>query len=142
MHIRKQISRCLLFAAAIFVTGCPTTPVRFSAAKPVDGDNILSGYHDIAKPRSGTARVIFVRDSGLSGCALPILLSIDAKPVAKLWQSQKIEVFLTPGLHIFQIEQSPRGLGQMLEREALILDSVKNSFRISMLDINRSTHVE
>lgn len=122
-----------LLVSLLFVAGCATSPVPYRDASPVANSNLLEGYRTYAQAREGAVRVIVVRDSGMLGAALPAKLSIDGTPVAKLWSSQRLELFLAPNTYIFAVEPSPRMGGALVEREIQISKGRFYAFRISLV---------
>ena len=129
---RLHMKFLLPLAITCLVSACATSPVAFTAASPVAPSNLLEGYAAYARETTRTVRVIVVRDSGMLGAAASVKLSIDGKEVAKLWSSQRLELFLPPSAYIFSVEPSPRLGGALVERDVLISPNGKYAFRISL----------
>ncbi|MBN1665169.1 MAG: hypothetical protein JW943_16355 [Deltaproteobacteria bacterium] len=118
--------------AATLLTACATAPVRYAAATPVSQSNLLEGYGNYSKPSVGYSRVIVVRDSGMLGAASPAKLSIDGVAIAKLWSSERLELYLPPSTYIFAVEPSPRLMGALVETTYEIKPGKSYGFRISI----------
>ena len=121
--------------------------MSYNKASPVSASNLLEGYDRYSQPKEGSIRVIVVRDSGMLGAAAPVKLSIDGIAVAKLWPSQRIELFFAPHDYIFAIEPSPRLSGALVEREIVIKSGKSYAFRISLdwggaFSLQQSTHLQ
>src|SRR5881628_1102555 len=95
-----------IFSIICWLSGCATTPVPYTDATSVPQDNLLEGYKQFSNQAENRSRVIVVRDSGMLGAALPAKLSINGTEVAKLWSSERLELFLEPGTYIFGVEPS------------------------------------
>jgi len=121
---------CLIFLCTL--CGCATTPVPYEKASPIDAGNYLEGYAAYSSPSDQTVRVIVVRDSGMLGAAAPVKLSINGIGVAKLWSSQRIELFLQTATYIFGVEPSPRLGGALVERDIHIAPENPKAFRIAL----------
>ena len=126
------MKKILPLVLLLVVTGCATRPVPYRNAAPVASSNLLEGYSKYAQAREGTVRVIVVRDSGMLGAAVPAKLSIEGIPVAKLWPSQRLELFLTPNAYIFALEPSPRLGGPLVERGIELSRGKLYAFRITL----------
>jgi len=140
----KTIISLLVF---VFIAGCATSPVPYHEASSVSASDLLEGYSRYSQPKEGSVRVILVRDSGMLGAAVPAKLSIDAIAVAKLWSSQRLELFLMPDSYIFSVEPSPRLGGALVEREIQIKNGKSYAFRISLdgsgsFSIQQSTQLQ
>lgn len=118
--------------AALFLSACATAPVPYTTATPVAKSNLLEGYSQFSEPSIGASHVVVVRDSGMLGAALPAKLSIDGVPVAKLWSSERLELFLPPATYIFGVEPSPRLGGALVETTYEIKREKSYGFRIAL----------
>ena len=121
-----------IFSIICWLSGCATTPVPYTDATSVPQDNILEGYKQFSNQAENRSRVIVVRDSGMLGAALPAKLSINGTEVAKLWSSERLELFLEPGTYIFGVEPSPRLGGALVETTFEIRSGKSYAFRISL----------
>lgn len=129
------------------LAGCATSPVTFTAAMPVSAKNLLECHEKYSRPIPESVRIVIVRDSGMLGAAVPAKLSIDGCPVAKLWSSERLELFLVPGDYIFAVEPSPRLGGALVEKDVRITEGKSYSFRISLdgsgsFSLQPSTHIQ
>ena len=109
---------------------CATTPVLFAKASPVPKDRLFPGSDRFSEHKEGTVRVIVVRDTGMLGSGVRTEFRIDGDPIATLWTSERLELFLPIGQHIFSVAPSPR-LGGALVETAFTLESGRSyAFRI------------
>lgn len=122
----------MLIISICALPGCATSPVPFQKATPVSESNFLEGYVAFSQPVTGSVRVIVVRDSGMLGAAVPAKLSVNGHGVAKLWSSQRIELFMPPAVYIFSVEPSPRLGGALVERDISIAEENPHAFRIAL----------
>lgn len=137
----------IILITALILSACATTPVPYATATPVTKSNFLEGYAQFTKPSPGTSRVVVVRDSGMLGAASPAKLSIDGVPVAKLWSSERLELFLPPATYIFGVEPAPRLMGALVETTYEIKSDKSYGFRIALdssgvFSIQQSTQIK
>jgi hypothetical protein len=90
----------MTIAGALLVTivGCATEPMATSEAKPVPQDRILAAQ--LINPTSGSASLIFKRDTGLNNAACNFRLFIDGQPFADIDTGEKVQIHPAPGEHI------------------------------------------
>jgi hypothetical protein len=78
----------------IALSGCATSPIPVSEAKPVPFDEIY-GFQNKATPNSG--RLTVFRDGGLVGSGCDVVLYIDGKRAAKIGPGQRASFNLPEG---------------------------------------------
>lgn len=89
----------LAFLAAGLLSGCTTTPVPGSKAKPVPNERVY--YHSNSDVGTGTISV--TRDSGFTGGVCYFALYLNGTLAAKFDTGEKAEFKLSPGEHIIGI---------------------------------------
>jgi len=87
--------------------GCATTPTQMDNSKLVYGDQIISLPLKSTPSLNEGAKVIIIRDAGFTGSLVKEKVFIDGIPIVELWPSQRYEIFLTEGEHIFGVIPSP-----------------------------------
>ena len=107
------------------IAGCATSPITTTSAQPVPASQILSA--DLVTQTSGTAEVVVKRDSGMRGMGCMVRIYADAKPVADLWRSEKVVMYLQEGDHI--ISASTCG-GGVVEIQTIVRAGKANTYRV------------
>ncbi len=119
----KNLLSVLMLSFAI--AGCATSPITTTSAQPVPASQILSA--DLVTQTSGTAEVVVKRDSGMRGMGCMVRIYADAKPVADLWRSEKVVMYLQEGDHI--ISASTCG-GGVVEIQTIVRAGKANTYRV------------
>lgn len=94
-----------------FFFGCSTSPVRFENSRLPIESQILNAPPMAAKSIEDGAKVIIIRDSGVTGSTEMERVFIDGTPVVELWPGQRFEAFLVAGARIFGVIPSSNLLG-------------------------------
>lgn len=101
----KIIERGLLQGWWVLVcatlVGCATSPVPLSQAKPAPFDRV---YYSANTSPSANARVIFIRDSGVTGMGVHHHLFINNQKAASLAPGEMVELNLVPGEYVFGVK--------------------------------------
>ena len=119
----KNLLTVLMLGFAI--SGCATSPITTTSAQPVPASQILSA--ELVTQTNGTAEVVVKRDSGMRGMGCMVRIYADAKPVADLWRSEKVVMYLTEGDHI--ISASTCG-GGVVEIQTIVKAGKVNTYRV------------
>ena len=119
----KNLVTVLMLGFAI--SGCATSPITTTSAQPVPASQILSA--ELVTQTNGTAEVVVKRDSGMRGMGCMVRIYADAKPVADLWRSEKVVMYLTEGDHI--ISASTCG-GGVVEIQTIVKAGKVNTYRV------------
>jgi hypothetical protein len=107
------------------VCGCATSPVKTSESRVVPPSRLLPTFSRVSQASPHKAQVTVIRDSGSLNVGNRAKLFIDGAPIALLWSGERVEIFLSPGYHIFGVE------GELMST----LDETSSS-----LDAGRSYH--
>lgn len=94
----KKLSLLVAILSGMVLTGCTTTQITLDEAKSV------SPLTYAVKSNANDATVTIMRDGGMLGCASPAYVSVDEKRVAKLWASEKAQIYLPAGKYFFKME--------------------------------------
>ncbi len=86
-------------AAALFVSGCATEPVKASKAALVPADRVYA----YGQEAPGAATVIIVRDSGFTGGGASHTIKVDGVEAATLEAGERATLYLPPGDHVFGV---------------------------------------
>lgn len=129
MTRNKINARLVILTGAIMLSGCATSPITTNSAQPVPASQILSA--ELVTQTNGTAEVVVKRDSGMRGMGCMVRIyadaDADAKPVADLWRSEKVVMYLPEGDHI--ISASTCG-GGVVEIQTIVKAGKVNTYRV------------
>ncbi|MBB3228865.1 hypothetical protein FHW69_003510 [Luteibacter sp. Sphag1AF] len=117
------------------LAGCASSSraVRPADARPVPASGIL-GHDLLQADAQRTLPVTIVRDKGTVGSMTHTVLLIDRQPVAMLDRRQKVDVFLTPGVHIFTVSYMKHLTGRPLgEYNIDIQPDTDNQLRLRLV---------
>lgn len=90
-----------LIAFVVFLSGCSTSAVKVTDAKPVPAERYL--WRE--KPKTNNpAKIILVRDVGWIGAGGTIKATIDDKPFAVFWPGEKAVVELDPDEYVLNLD--------------------------------------
>lgn len=111
-----------------WLTGCATTTPDQSAIRSVPADRVsYQSSVDLAK----SSVAVFVRDSGVLGALSPINLHIDGKLAASFYPSERLELRIPLGEHVFAVVPSnPLGLASMYSIDQNLQPERVYSYRI------------
>lgn len=95
----------LLFLIAITITGCATSAVDTTDARPVPSDRITL-------KSDGDAKITITRDKGwMVGGGCYVEVTIDGKTFARMDTGETLDINVTPGRHILGISGDSKGKG-------------------------------
>lgn len=86
----KRTFLAFLIAPLVLLTGCSTTAISPDEATSVTPMNFGT------QTESENSRIVFVRDSGMLGCAVPIICLLNGAPAVSLYSSEKSTIFVKP----------------------------------------------
>lgn len=89
--------RMFILLALVVIAGCASTPIPTDQAEPTK--DIVD--RTVTTPRDGASQVVIKRDSGATGIACSIRISLNGRPVANLRAGQVVTVYLSPAEYIF-----------------------------------------
>jgi hypothetical protein len=99
----KLISTPLIIVA-MWTGSCTTSPVKTSESRLVPPSRLLPAFSRVSQASPHKTAVTIIRDSGSLNVGNRVKLFIDGAPIALLWSGERVEVFLSPGYHIFGVE--------------------------------------
>jgi hypothetical protein len=124
-----QTLRLAIWILALLLAGCATSPVKTAESRVVPPSRLLPAFSRVSQASSHKAQVTIIRDSGSLNVGVRSKLFIDGAPIALLWSGERVEVFLSPGYHIFGVEGE---LMSTLDETSLSLDARRSyHFRIT-----------
>jgi hypothetical protein len=132
----KRLRICLLF---LVVTGCSTSPIKPSDAKPVAPDRIL-GFQQAT---ADAARIVVTRDSGALGMGCSYRLTINGTPAAVFWPAETASFNVAAGPLVLKLLSEDLACSGDVTRETNITVGEVKPFRIKAgsdgsLDIQRA----
>lgn len=141
-----NLRRLTPFAAALFLTGCATTPTKISDSQPVKQERYYADYRLYALPVPHGSKVIVVRDDGVLGSAVKIKVLVDGHELAGLFQHDRLEFYVTAGDHILSTDPTPN-LGVAVKEHQFIFHADQTSyFRVgndgTAFDIQPTTQIQ
>src|SRR5262249_48994999 len=101
--VRHRGKRAFILLA-LLLASCATSPVKTSESRVVPPSRLLPAFSRISQASPHKAPIAIIRDSGSLNVGVRAKLFIDGAPVALLWSGERVEVFLSPGYHIFGVE--------------------------------------
>lgn len=118
----------ILFCCLLVISGCATHPISNAEAALASIDRILD--KSFLQEGPGTGEVTIKRDSGIGGSGCSTRIFVNGKPVADIWVSEKIVLYLPEGEYI--LSAWPNGIcgGGLSEVKALIKVGSKSTYRI------------
>lgn len=136
-----------LIATVGLISGCATTPVPLTSAKPVPANRLLA----FQAPVDGkTATIAVVRDEGFTGGGCFLGLYLNGVLAARMDVSEGARFHVNPGEVLLRVSWDPKGSGlcgfgsgEWKQIESLVRLNEEKSFRLSInptggLDIMRS----
>lgn len=135
--------------AAITLTGCATTPIPSTMAKPAPSERLLAFQE---KPNGSSGMLTVTRDAGFLGGGCYYAVSINGTTAARLDVGEKSTFYVPAGEVILRAGRDPYGkalcgLGQdeWTQRETLLKAGEAKYFRMSIdangkSDIQRADH--
>jgi len=92
----------LIFAAAICLAGCATSPTESKNARQVPPENIYA--KDLLKPAGkAIVPVTVTRDEGFVGVAFGDTLRVNGRDIAKFAAGERLTFYLPPGAVVFAV---------------------------------------
>src|SRR5215470_9376935 len=112
--------RQALILLVLLLGSCATSPVKTSESRVVPPSRLLPSFSRISQASPHKAQVTIIRDSGSLNVGVRAKLFIDGAPIALLWSGERVEVFLSPGYHIFGVQGELMGT---LDETSLSVDA-------------------
>jgi hypothetical protein len=100
----RDRGRQALILLVLLLGSCATSPVKTSESRAVPPSRLLPAFSRVSQASRHKAQVTIIRDSGSLNVAVLAKLFIDGDPIALFWSGERVEVFLTPGYHVFGVE--------------------------------------
>ena len=132
-------------AFAAFVSGCATSPVSPSQAKPVPRERLFAFQEKLPK---STATISVTRDSGLLGSGCFLAFSLDGVRAGRFDPSENARFYVEPGEHLLSVRPDAEGSGlchfatiQNNARETIMRENENKNFRI-MMDPNGTADIQ
>jgi hypothetical protein len=125
-------TRCTALALLLLAlqAGCATSPVPAGQALQVPLDRVTAP--ELLQPAAGTGLLAVTRDSGFMGSGCNARLHVDARPVADLASSERIEVHLPAGDHVLSVSWPGAMCGGGIVEAAVVIEPTKpKRYRIS-----------
>src|SRR5215510_11085358 len=95
--------KSIVLLLALVAAGCATAPITMQSGTAAPPARIHQA--ELAMPGPGrTAKVSFLRDSGMLGAACTHKVSVDGRAVFSLRSGEYQTLYLTPGQHTFAVE--------------------------------------
>jgi hypothetical protein len=122
--------RLLILIAAISIGGCATSakPIPTEQAKRVPADRILD--QKFMSPDAGMVSVVIKRDVGLVALC-SVRFFVNGTAVADLMKGEKIELFLSPGDHMFAFNGNSVCEGTIVEGRVSVKENEPQTYRIT-----------
>jgi hypothetical protein len=126
--------RHAIFALALtsLLASCATSPTQLADSRVPPAKQLLQGYSAASVPTPGAVKITVVRDSGNTGRAGNMKLSIDGLEIATLDVKERVDLYVQPGARIFALQPVPTFLGSAQESTQQIGEDYPKVFRISM----------
>ena len=113
----------------LLLSSCATSPVRTSESRAVPPSRLLPAFSRVSQASPHKAQVSIIRDSGSLNVGNRAKLFIDGALIALLWSGERVDVFLSPGYHIFGVQGELMGA---VEETSSSLDAGRSyHFRIT-----------
>src|SRR5215472_996 len=100
----RNCGRQALILVMLLLASCATSPVRTSESRAVPPSRLLPAFSRVSQASPHKAQVSIIRDSGSLNVGNRAKLFIDGAPIALLWSGERVDVFLSPGYHIFGVQ--------------------------------------
>lgn len=107
----------------LILPACESAPVRVTDARDVPPKRIFQMPKTDA---AASATVTIVRDSGYVGSGSTIMFKVDGVEVARFATSERLEIKLKPGTHVFSVGNVP------FESETSLKDGEHAYYRITV----------
>lgn len=136
-----------IFIFLIIISGCATTPVPVSKAKPISTDRVLE-FKEPSVDRS--AHIIIIRDEGMIASGCYCALYVNGILAARIDPKEKVDFYVPPGEVLLKVSEDPLGKGlcgfnldNWIQRETIIKAGETKYFRMSIssegaFDISRT----
>lgn len=120
----------LLLWATIFIGGCATSakPIPTEQAKQVPTDRILD--QKLMSPDAGRVSIVIKRDVGLVAIC-SVRFFVNGAAIADLMKGEKIELFLSPGDHMFAFNGNSVCEGTLVEGRVTVKENEPQTYRIT-----------
>jgi hypothetical protein len=92
-----------LLPLLLCIAACSTTPITEQSGKPVPSDRIYLPEFTVQSAER-TAKVSFLRDSGILGVACTDKVLVNGRPVFAIRAGEYQSLFLPPGQYFFGLE--------------------------------------
>jgi hypothetical protein len=129
----------------LLLSGCATTPIPLTEAKPAPSDRLLA-YQD--KNAETTSTLVVTRDGGFLGGGCYYAVSINGTLAARLDTGETSRFYLVPGEVVIRAGRDPQGKGmcslgqdEWTERESILRQHETKLFRLS-IDANGKTDIQ
>lgn len=120
--------RILATVLLLFLAACATHPISDTEATPVPSDRVLD--YTYLTPKPDTGQILVKRDSGVGGSACSSRIFLNAKPVADLFSSEKVSMYLPAGRYILSAWPNNICGGGMSEVQADVIAGQTIRFRV------------
>jgi len=125
----RDCGRQALTLVILLLSSCATSPVRTSESRAVPPSRLLPAFSRVSQASPHKAQVSIIRDSGSLNVGNRAKLFIDGALIALLWSGERVDVFLSPGYHIFGVQGELMGA---VEETSSSLDAGRSyHFRIT-----------
>lgn len=128
MRLSFLSTSVLAIVCVTALSGCATTPVSNSNAKPVPVERIISKSSQLKK--TGDATVNVKRDAGFIGSGCNIVVYLDGKPIAELDTAEKVTFYAQPGEHILSVKQTSICVAGLKEIAISLKENDEKTYRI------------
>lgn len=135
----------IIAALCSLATGCATSPVASSQAKPVPAQRIFA-FQD--KTSKSTASIIVTRDSGFLGGGCFLAFSLDGVRAGRFDPGETASFHVEPGEHLLAVKPDAEGSGlchfatiENSARETILRENETKNFRI-MMDQNGTADIQ
>lgn len=113
---------------AIAMAGCATEPVPTATTTLVPSERVLSTVDAHAGP--GTGLVMIKRDAGYLGSRCELRVLANARPLALLMPSERIEVYLPAGDYVLSVDTNGRCEKSLAEVATTVKSEGQTAFRV------------
>ena len=100
----RDCRRQVLILLVLLLASCATSPVSTSESRAVPPSRLLPAFNRVSRAALHKAQVTIIRDSGSLNVGNRAKLFIDGAPIAFLWSGERVDVFLSPGYHVFGVQ--------------------------------------
>ncbi|MBI1976150.1 MAG: hypothetical protein HYS56_01415 [Candidatus Omnitrophica bacterium] len=138
MNVTQTNLFCAVLASAVFTSGCATTPVSYSEARPVPLKRVFAPQ--FLTERAETVKITVKRDSGFTGSACTFSVFLDGSLIAELRGGERVDLYVKPGDHVLstRVKRNPFyplwGCGSLgtAEVEVIVIVGQWKSYRIGL----------